>query len=72
MKARGTPAVQGRKERIDVTRKILTARKKTGYRKAVALVSYNLGVTDRKAKEYIETLLLVDGVVRKGDTIYKR
>jgi predicted transcriptional regulator len=70
-KPRGTPAVEDRRRRLDLARKILTARKKTEYRKAVAMLSYNLGVTERKAREYIETLLLVDGI-RKKDGIIER
>ena len=72
MTEKGTPAIQERRARLELARKILIGRKQVGYKKAVALLSYNLGITERKAKEYIDTLVQVDGIKREGDLVIRR
>jgi hypothetical protein len=68
---RGQLAIEDRKKRLAYAHKILTAKRKTPYKEAVAVISFNLGVTDRKAREYIDMLVLVDGVKRVGDNIVR-
>jgi len=67
-----TPAVESRKERMTVALGILRSKNGIKFQKAVALLSYNLGVTERKAKEYISTLVEIDGIKRDGDFIVKK
>lgn len=67
-----TPATEERKQRMNAAIKILGSRQKMKYKRAVALLSFNLGITERKAKEYIHTLIEVDGIARDGDFIVKR
>lgn len=71
MAEKGTPAIEDRKQRMEIARKILVSRKKIDFSEAVALISFNLGITERKAKEYIGTLILVDGIRREGDKIVR-
>lgn len=68
----GTPAIEDRKRRLEFALKILRARKRTPMPKAVALLSFNLGLSDRKAKEYIKTLVQIDGIKLEKDQIVRR
>jgi hypothetical protein len=68
---RGQLAIDARRARLSYAHKILLAKKRTHYKEAVAVISFNLGITDRKAREYIDTLLQVDGVRKEGDFIVR-
>lgn len=68
---RGQLAIADRKARLDYAHKILLAKASRPYKEAVAVISYNLGVTDRKAREYIDMLVMVNGVRRVGDNIVR-
>lgn len=71
MTKKESPAVEQRRVRVALAHKILTTREKIDFEKAVALISYNLGITERKAREYIKTLIMVDGIKYDGRYIIK-
>jgi hypothetical protein len=72
MKGKNEPASDRKRERIATALKILINKKKMTYKKAVALLCWNLGLTQAKAREYIDTLIEIDGIKRDGDMIVRR
>ena len=71
MTQKGMTALEERKLRLSLAHKILLAKNKRSISEAVALLSFNLGITERKAKEYIDTLIAVDGIRYDGDFIVR-
>jgi len=57
-----TPAIEERKIRMKLAISILNSRDRIGYDDAVALLSFNLGLSKRKSIEYIEMIAIVRGV----------
>jgi len=49
--------IEERKKRLETTKNIFIEEKEIEYDKAVALVSYKLGVNIQRAKEYINVLI---------------
>lgn len=66
-----TPPVEERKRRMTAALKFLRSKTEMDYDHAVSLLSWNLGVTERKAKEYIKTLVNVDGIRKEGRKIVR-
>ena len=71
MTQKGMTALQERRLRVSTAHKILLSKPRRPIKEAVALLSYNLGITERKAKEYIDTLIAVDGIRYDGDFIVR-
>ena len=67
--------ITARKERMDKTKKIIEGILPISYVKAVSIVSMNVGIGDKTAREYIRTLaefcgwIISDGMIRKPETI---
>ena len=62
--------IQARKDRLRATEKILKTSLPISYIKAVSLISINIGIGDKTAREYIRTLvnfngwIIEDGIIR--------
>ncbi len=56
MGTKGIYMVEERKKRLDLTKNILIEEKEIEHEKAVALISYRLGVNTKRAAEYINVL----------------
>ena len=63
MDLKGKDAIQVRSERMKQAEGILNALGEIKYIKALAVVSYNLGVSENKAREYIRILRDVGKIV---------
>jgi hypothetical protein len=61
--------IKSRKERIEKTNKILQDLMPIGYEKAIATISFNVGVTPSKAKEYIKILIELNDWIVKDEII---
>jgi len=58
-----------RKERIETAYGMLKVLKEVKYDKAVALLSFNLGLSARKSREYIQMLRLLNKVETNDGTV---
>jgi len=69
MRTCGLLAIEGRRQRLTLAMKILMAKKEMVYDEAITLISYNLGVTSRKAMEYIDTFISMGAIKKEGANI---
>lgn len=67
---RNYSATEERRERMERARKLLVSLKDVTYIRALAMLSFNLGLSEFKAKEYIRTLKEVGGIRVENGYIY--
>lgn len=68
---KGVMQIEEKKKRMAQALKILRAKKKLPYDKAVALLCWNLGIRQEKAREYIDTLVHIDGIKKSDGNIIR-
>lgn len=60
-----------RKDRVAQTKKILEVSMPINYEKAVALISMNVGISNKTAREYISSIVQFNGWEIKDEIIQK-
>jgi len=65
--------ITARQKRMESALRIIQSRKSIPYSKAVALLAFNLGIREEKAREYIRILEKIDGFkIKDGIIINKK
>ena len=65
-KSQENPFLKNKMQRVKNVMNILTSLKEVGYHKAIALIEYNFGVSNRVAKHDIDILIDLGSLEKKG------